>query len=420
MTQQEKPQLKPEHIDINAYNIVSALQKNGFTTYLVGGCVRDLMLGIEPKDFDIVTNAKPNEIRKSVSQAYIIGKRFRLVLVKRGFQQFEVSTFRREFGVEDEAAVPEGEIPDADNLFGSPEQDAKRRDFTINGMFYDPVKNEMIDFTEGVSDLRSGVIRMIGEPEQRLIEDPIRIMRALRLSHKIRFKLDTDLLLAMRQRGGELARSVLPRRREEILKFLRLDEPHLVFLDAYDLGLLGHISPTMQRIFDSSEEHEEFVTYLRNFHGFLINRENPVELYAVIVLAVIRALIEKSPYIPLRSKELMENPVLQKFMKDELGMFNHEQTLVTKAIQLQSLIAKPDEVLRKGERRQNALFAMEAFPLAMQIAKRDYLVSGEVFMEWALRFHKYSGDRPTDTVATPKRKKRRRFRGKRREAQPAK
>src|ERR1700722_9571945 len=184
----DKPQLHQDWIDPHAYGIVKALQRAGYTTYLVGGCVRDLLLNVAPKDFDIATSALPEEVRKVIYRSYVIGKRFRLVLVRREEQQFEVATFRRE--VRPDEMGEETPASFGDNVFGTPEEDAQRRDFTINGLFYDPVANQLIDFAEGLPDLENFVVRMIGDPAKRLLEDPIRIMRALRLKHMIGFVLD--------------------------------------------------------------------------------------------------------------------------------------------------------------------------------------------------------------------------------------
>src|SRR5580692_1341070 len=166
-----KPHLHQDWVDPHAVGIVRALQKRDYTTYLVGGCVRDLLLGIHPKDFDIATNARPDEVKRIIHRAYVIGKRFRLVLVRRDEMQFEVATFRREVG-EDEQRE---DLPAGDNVFGTAEEDAKRRDFTINALFYDPIADQLIDFAEGLPDLENRWIRMIGEPTKRLLEDPIRI-----------------------------------------------------------------------------------------------------------------------------------------------------------------------------------------------------------------------------------------------------
>ena len=165
----QKPHLHASWIDPDAIEIVERLQRAGFTSYLVGGCVRDLLAGIHPKDYDIATNALPNEVKKKVWGSYVIGRRFRLVLVKRGEQQYEVATFRRSSKPED---FSEGEEqPVGDNFFGTPEEDALRRDFTINALFYDPIKDELIDYAKGLADIESCTLRMIGDPKTRILED---------------------------------------------------------------------------------------------------------------------------------------------------------------------------------------------------------------------------------------------------------
>ena len=161
--------LHPKFVDHEAKQIVRRLQDNRYESYLVGGCVRDLLLGILPKDYDIATSAKPSQIKRAVPYSYIIGKRFRLVLVRRGDKQFEVATFRRNVKPEDLPPEDEGENV-GDNFFGTPEEDAKRRDFTVNALLYDPKSNEITDYCNGREDLEAGIIRIIGEPETRLDE----------------------------------------------------------------------------------------------------------------------------------------------------------------------------------------------------------------------------------------------------------
>src|SRR6185312_13415325 len=237
-----KPHLHQDWVDPHAVGIVRALQKKGYMTYLVGGCVRDLLIGIHPKDFDIATTAKPNEVKRTIHRAYVIGKRFRLVLVRRDEQQFEVATFRRELTAEETGGE---DAPTGDNMFGTPEEDARRRDFTINGLFYDPINDQLIDFAEGLPDLENRIVRMIGEPVRRLAEDPIRILRALRLKHMIEFTLDADLRKAMMETAPTLLTTALPRRREELLKWLRLKKPVLAFQEAFDLEILKILTPTL-------------------------------------------------------------------------------------------------------------------------------------------------------------------------------
>jgi len=189
MKSQQKPQLHEDWIDPYALRIVRNLQDSGFETYLVGGCVRDLLVGIHPKDFDIATSAHPNQVRKKVPNAYVIGRRFKLVLVKRGDQQFEVATFRRNVSPEELAATPEEDTIEGDNYFGTVEEDAKRRDFTANAVFYDPGQDKLIDFCGGIQDLNDRVLRMIGHPKERFVEEPIRIPRSIPPSHKLHFPL---------------------------------------------------------------------------------------------------------------------------------------------------------------------------------------------------------------------------------------
>ena len=261
-----KPQLHHSFIDPRAFAIVEKLQKHGFISYLVGGCVRDLLLGIEPKDFDIATSALPQEVKKIIPHSYIIGKRFKLVLAKRGADQFEIATFRRDvpenLRPSDPANVEELVIKN-DNFFGTPEEDAKRRDFTINGLFYDPVAEKVIDWVNASPDLEERWIRIIGHPPTRIVEDPIRSLRAIRLAHKIQFSIESSLRKAITEYAHMVALTALPRRREEYLKLLRLPRPDLAFLDLWDLGLIDTCLPSLKPFFQNPEKEEEFLFALQ-------------------------------------------------------------------------------------------------------------------------------------------------------------
>ena len=175
-------------VENRVIELISTLQRAGFEAYIVGGAIRDLLLGRRPKDYDISTAATPEEVRNVFGRraARIIGKRFRLVHVRHGGELFEVSTFRQAPPPETAAVAPDGrkheELPEhmilSDNSFGTAEEDAWRRDFTVNALFYDPVRSELIDFTgQGIDDIRSGVVRAIGNPRLRFEEDPVRILR---------------------------------------------------------------------------------------------------------------------------------------------------------------------------------------------------------------------------------------------------
>ena len=383
----QKPRLHQDWIDPHAYGIVKALQKNEFETYLVGGCVRDLLLNIHPKDYDIATMAHPPQVKRLIYMSFIIGKRFRLVLVKRDDQQFEVATFRREVRAED---YPEGDQPFGDNIFGTPEEDSRRRDFTINALFYDPITEKLIDYVDGLRDVQSRTLRMIGDPDTRLIEDPIRMLRGLRFSHKLGLTIEPTLRASMMARASELPKSVLPRRREELLKILRLKDPAAAIMEAYDLGFLEAIAPTLHDLLSSVERRDQFLSHLEAFRGIVVDPSDPVQLFGWVTYSMLQA-ARTAP--SLRDTLItIDEDVFQRFMRDELGMYRFEQTVLTKAIQLLPLVVRTEEFKRRGERRQLAFMKNEGFKIAMRIAETEYLLSPEQLAFWRTAYDKLSGE----------------------------
>ncbi len=174
-----------------ALKTTEGLQKAGFDAYIVGGAVRDLMLGKVPKDFDVATNATPEQVRSVFRRARIIGRRFKIVHVMFGAETIEVTTFRGSHLSDDgDAQVAESGRILRDNVFGSMEEDAERRDFTINALYYDPRTEEVWDYHQGVPDIKAKMLRIIGDPETRYREDPVRMLRAVRLSAKLGMKID--------------------------------------------------------------------------------------------------------------------------------------------------------------------------------------------------------------------------------------
>lgn len=184
-------ELSRKHISENALKVLYRLQKAGFSAYLVGGSVRDVLLGRRPKDFDIATNAHPEQICEIFNNSRLIGRRFRLVHVYFREEIIEVSTFRANLQeiVKDDEAEEGLPVIAADNTYGTIEEDAWRRDFTVNALYYNIDDFSVVDYTGGMNDLKKRVIRMIGDPEQRYHEDPVRMMRAIRLSAKLDFKI---------------------------------------------------------------------------------------------------------------------------------------------------------------------------------------------------------------------------------------
>jgi poly(A) polymerase len=376
-----KSKLNQKWIDHRALGIVKKLQKEGFETYLVGGCVRDLLLGLEPKDFDIATTARPRQVKKLIRNTFIIGRRFRLVLAKEGEDQFEISTFRRNPTAEEQN---DPEISD-DNLFGTSEQDAQRRDFTINSLFYDPVAEKVIDHTgDGVPDLKNRIIRMIGDPTIRLAEDPIRILRAIRFAHKTNCELTFDLKLAVSEFASTLKTTALPRRREEILKFLRLKSPEAVLYQLYDLGILDHLAPGLNQIFKTPEAG----SFLRQILSKLNNqaRQNcePYELFSILVLPMVF-----SQFKPDDAKTWFENEKNLNILKNELGMFNTEIHVLNQGLKYLSQVFEFEKYLEFRERQKIDFLNQKSFAEALNIAFLCDLISLSEISQWSREFINY-------------------------------
>jgi poly(A) polymerase len=257
-----------DQIDPDAAKVVRRLARNGFAAYLVGGCVRDLLLGRRPKDFDVATSATPPEIKSLFRNCRIIGRRFRLAHIFFGQKIIETSTFRAN-PREVEAQSEDDETPlDAeqghgdnelyirrDNVFGSAEEDARRRDFTINGLFYDLDGDKVIDYVEGLPDLERRTVRTIGDPDVRFREDPIRILRALKFAARLNFEIEPATYAAILTHKGEIAKCAPPRVLEEIYRLLRggAARRSLELLQA--TGVLTVLVPELQRLLSREGDH---------------------------------------------------------------------------------------------------------------------------------------------------------------------
>jgi poly(A) polymerase len=206
-------------ISYGAKKVTDGLQAAGYQAYVVGGAVRDLLLEKTPKDFDVATDATPEEVRRVFRRSRIIGRRFRLVHVMFGEEVVEVSTFRRMIEAEDAQTDEHGRLL-RDNEFGDQEQDAARRDFTANALFYDPNTQEIFDYHQGYADTRDGVLRMIGDPAVRYREDPVRMLRAVRLSAKLGIKLEAETAAPIAKMKDLLDNVPEARLLDEVLKML--------------------------------------------------------------------------------------------------------------------------------------------------------------------------------------------------------
>ncbi|HEY3355267.1 MAG TPA: polynucleotide adenylyltransferase PcnB [Polyangia bacterium] len=253
--------IDPDLIDADAAKVVRRLQQSGYTAFLVGGCVRDLLLGRTPKDFDVATSAEPNEVKRAFRNCRIIGRRFRLAHVFFGPKIIETSTFRQNprlegaEGVEGENGGAEEEqelLIRRDNVFGTAEEDARRRDFTINGLFYNPATEEVIDYVGGAVDLSAGLIRTIGDPDIRLREDPIRILRAIKFAARLGFTIEPATYAAMLAARGEIPKCAAPRILEEIYRLLRGGAAAASMRLLLETGVLEVLVPELARLLDDA------------------------------------------------------------------------------------------------------------------------------------------------------------------------
>jgi poly(A) polymerase len=302
----EQHSISRKQIDPDALKVLYRLHQNGHVAYLVGGSVRDLLLGRRPKDFDIGTSAHPYQVKRLFKNCWIIGRRFRLAHVRYGPKTIEVATFRRQLNALELAAANEpiaglpmdDGLPDAvdgpdrpdrllhrDNTFGTPEEDAFRRDFTINALFYDIGSFSIIDFTGGLQDLKDGLIRCIGDPVDRFQEDPVRMLRAVAMAARLGFRIDSPIDHAIAEHRSEIARSAPARLMEELYKLLRSGSAERAFHMLAERRLLEPIAQDLQRGATDRlwESLAELDAYRRRFEDIPETLTNPVLLGSLLV-----------------------------------------------------------------------------------------------------------------------------------------
>jgi poly(A) polymerase len=255
--------LSRREIDADALKVLYRLHQNNYIAYLVGGSVRDLLLGRRPKDFDIGTSAHPYQVKRLFKNSWVIGRRFRLAHVRFGTKTIEVATFRRLVTAEELATAeeqphqtagthldgggPHDKLVHRDNTFGTPEEDAFRRDFTINALFYDIGTLSIIDYTGGLEDLRAGLVRCIGDPTERFHEDPVRMLRAVAMAARLEFEIDPPIDAAIAACRGEIAKSAPARLIEEFYKLLRSGASERAFRMMAERKLLDSIASDLQK-----------------------------------------------------------------------------------------------------------------------------------------------------------------------------
>ena len=242
---------RPDHcitrknIDPDALRVLYRLDHLGYTAYLVGGGVRDLLLGRKPKDFDVGTSAKPNEVRRAFKNCFLIGRRFRLAHVRFGSKVIETATFRQNSQTVGEIIEHAAEGPFEDNTFGTPETDAYRRDFTVNGLFYNIRDFSVIDWVGGLKDIEKKIIRSIGDPMIRFREDPVRMMRAIKFASRLDFKIEKGTEKALRELHSMILSASVPRVCEEVFRLFPYGRSEAAFRMLWEYGLMGDLLPDL-------------------------------------------------------------------------------------------------------------------------------------------------------------------------------
>jgi poly(A) polymerase len=409
----DKHGLAREALSPAAAKVCGVLRDAGFSAYVVGGAVRDLLLGIKPKDFDVATDARPEQIKPLFRRALIIGRRFRLVHVMLGGETVEVSTFR--------AADPDTAEKDEhgrvlrDNVFGTQAEDARRRDFTVNALYYDAATEEVVDFHGGLADLKKRVLRVIGDPATRYREDPVRMLRAVRLAAKLGLTLDPATRAPIRELAPLMERVPPARLFDEMLKLLLSGHASACLRQLRDVGLHEGLLPLLDVILEQPLG-ERFVTLALAQTDERVRSERPVSpafLFAALLWHEVLAAWKSREGHGERSIPALEN-AMDEVLDTQCAKLAITRKLTATMREVWGMQPRFD--MRSGQRPYRLIesprFRMAYDFLALRAA------SGEVPAEleaWWRAFH--AGDADTrkamllPETGTRKRRRRRRKKG---------
>ncbi|AXS79287.1 polynucleotide adenylyltransferase PcnB [Dechloromonas sp. HYN0024] len=379
-----------DRISSGSRRVCETLQGHGFKAYVVGGAVRDLLIGAEPKDFDIATDATPEEVRRAFRRSRIIGRRFQIVHVMMGQETLEVTTFR---GMLDEKTKTDehGRVLH-DNVFGSHADDAARRDFTANALYYDPATEAVIDYHHGVGDLKQKTLRMIGEPRTRYREDPVRMLRAVRLAAKLGLMIDPEAKKPIREMAGLLENVPAARLFDEMLKLLTSGHSVKCITQLRDEGLHHGLLPLLDVILEQPMGEKFVMLSLKNTDDRIRQEKgvSPGFLFATLLWHEVLAHWEK-----LKAKGEAKIPALYQAMDTVIDV-QGEKLAITRRIagDIKDIWALQPRFDARAGKRPYALLEQPRFR-----AGYDFLVlraeSGEIDMEladWWTRFQRVDGE----------------------------
>ena len=367
------------NIDPDALKVLYRLSDAGYTAYLVGGGVRDLLLGRTPKDFDVGTSALPNEVKRVFRNCFLIGRRFRLAHIRFGTKVIETATFRQNSQTVGEIIEHASEGPQEDNTFGTPETDAYRRDFTVNGLFYDIKDYTVIDWVGGMKDLEQKVIRAIGNPAVRFQEDPVRMMRAIKFSSRLGFTIEKRTAAAMKKYHSCILTAALPRVCEEVFRLFPYGHSAEAFRQMYEYGLLGDLVPELAAFIarDGGAKSKTFL-YLKGLDDY----ERMMAKKGFEVSNALRAAVLMTAFFRAERKDGASRRIME-YLTKPLG--TPKSTFFTGVVLLESL-RRLAQSPTKGKQRflynRDFLDALDYARIVARAEKR----SEKTLNEWADRY----------------------------------
>ncbi len=400
----EEHKLSSDKVDSHAFYIIHKLREAGYKAFLVGGSVRDLLLNQKPKDFDISTSARPEEIRSLFRNCILIGKRFRLAHIRFGKKIIEVSTFRS------------GETENAnlivrDNVWGSEEEDVLRRDFTMNGLFYDPETQEIIDYVDGYTDIDKKILRTIGKPETRFSQDPVRMIRLLKFCARFGFEIEKPTFEALISCRKEILKSSSARILEELLRMLESGSAKEFFHLLNEYGMLKALIPELAHYLQIHPENitfellKEIDAEIRKHHSSIFDR-------SLLLTALIFPLFDQ--YLKTKIKNPNRPPHLGQIAEIAYhvidGIFGHFFILPRK---LRSLIANlittqyrlipcDGKIPKKTRISKDLQFKDSLHLLKWRAAAHPELLTFYTFWtQTAFLSHRGSSDTPQEQERTP-------------------
>lgn len=383
--------IDPSLIDPDAVYIVKKLKDAGFLAYLVGGSVRDLLVKIKPKDYDISTSALPEQIKQLFQrQCLLIGKRFRLAHVRFGHKIFEVSTFR--------SGENDSDLIIHDNAWGTAEEDAIRRDFTINALYYDPQTHEVIDYVEGWKDIHRRVLRVIGEPLIRFKQDPVRMIRLLKFHARFAFSIEPVTWQALMRCHGEIVKSAPARILEEILRMLESGAAASFFKLMAENDLLEVLFPCLT-FFLKGEFGEEVYRYLEvadqlNNHAMKWPLDRSI-LASCLLYPILDREIH-SQYLQHRKLPnfgeilMITSSVVKGVVASSFAHFPKRLNMMTSFILSTQYRMTP---LSNRHQQRHRLFHMKEFDLALRFLQIRSLVNPELAETYNQWYHQYKQER---------------------------